>query len=85
MTDFKIGDRVVFSTPGMILSEAHGTVCALSLDSLGIVFDETIGPHNCGGACKAEHGMWVSQRHFVHETPLSFIEENDLMEVLTNE
>lgn len=85
MPDFKIGDRVVFCTPGMNWSGAHGTVCALNLDALGIAFDEPIGFHNCGGTCQDKHGMWIGRQHFVHETPLSFIEENDLMEVLTSE
>ena len=85
MANFEIGDRVVFSTSKTTWTGKHGTVCALHLDSLGIAFDEPIGMHDCGGTCKNGHGMWIGKSHFVHETPVSFIEENDLMEVLTSE
>lgn len=85
MTNFKIGDRVVFRCGYSEWNGHHGTVCARYYGIIGLSFDEPIGEHSCAGACEDGHGAWVSPDNLRYETGLSSIPENKLMEVIFSE
>lgn len=85
MTNFKIGDRVVFQAGYTIWDGKHGVVCSQYHGVIGVAFDEPLGTHSCAGACEKGHGAWVLPENLFHETVLSSISEENLMEALCDE
>ena len=82
MTNFKIGDRVVYKFGNSPCSGHHGTVCAHKDGLFGVRFDEPVGIHSCDGGCERDHGKGAFPSSIDYETGLSSIPENKLMEVI---
>lgn len=93
MADFTIGDRVgVLPDYGPVGSDdvspddLFGTICLLHPNGLdyGIKFDRDVGGHTCRGTCADGRGWFIGPSYLFHETEISSIPTEAILEVLSN-
>lgn len=92
MADFRIGDRVGvlpdYGPVGDDISpdDLFGTICLLHPNGLdyGIEFDRDVGGHTCRGACADGRGWFIGPSYLFHETEISSIPTEAILEVLSN-
>ena len=93
MAEFKIGDRVgVRPEYGWIggddvsPDDLFGTICSLHSNGLdyGIEFDRDVGGHTCRGTCRYGRGWFIGPSYLFHETEISSIPAEAILEVLSN-
>lgn len=92
MAEFQIGDRVgVLPEYGPVGSadvspdDLFGTICALHPNGRdwGVEFDRFIDGHTCRGACEKGYGWFINPMYLFHETDLSSIPPEAILEVLS--
>lgn len=92
MAEFQIGDRVgvlpEYGTVGnadVSPDDLFGTICTRHLNryNFGVEFDVIIGGHDCGGACQNGYGWFIGPQYLFHETSLSSIPPEAILEVLS--
>lgn len=93
MAEFKIGDRVgVLPDYGPVgdddvsPDDLFGTICLLHPNGLdyGIKFDRDVGGHTCLGTCAYGRGWFIGPSYLFHETEISSIPAEAILEVLSN-
>lgn len=92
MAEFQIGDRVgVLPEHGPVGNanvspdDLYGTICMLHPNGrdFGVEFDSFIDGHSCRGACEKGHGWFIGPQYLFHETDLSSIPPEAILEVLS--
>ena len=92
MAEFQIGDRVgVLPEYGSVgnanvsPNDLYGTICMLHPNGhdFGVEFDIFIDGHDCGGACQKGYGWFIGPQYLFHETDLSSIPPEAILEVLS--
>lgn len=94
MAEFQIGDRVgVLPEYGLVGNadvspdDLYGTICMLHPNGrgFGVEFDSFIDGHSCRGACERGYGWFIGPQYLFHETDLSSIPPEAILEVLSSD
>lgn len=91
MAEFKIGDRVgvrpeygPIGNAELAPEDMFGTICVKDAFGTGIDFDDDIDGHDCNGFARRKHGWYISAGYLFHETEISSIPAEAILEVLSN-